>query len=102
MRVSASIPKVNTSKEKSIPLKTVISPWCAECTISHLSMTPVTSPIDHSPVKPSPGVHSTEKEDNSKSDIGEIQFYDCDQLEGCSEENSYNPERMEMDDTYHH
>ncbi len=73
MGVSASIPKVTHQKKKSIQLKTVVSPWCAECTISHLLMTPVTSPNDHSPVKPSHGVHSTEKEDNSKSDIGEIQ-----------------------------
>ncbi len=65
-------------------------------------MTSVTSPNDHSPITPNPSVHPTAEEDNYKSDFGEIEDYDCDLLEGCGEDKSYNPEYMEIDGTFYH
>ncbi len=64
-------------------------------------MTPVTSPNRHSPVKPSPGVHPTAEGDESKSDISEIEDYESHQ-QGCREDKSYNPDFVEIDDTYDH
>ncbi len=66
------------------------------------SMTPVTSPNDHCPVKPSSSVQLTAEEDNSESDIDEIDDYGCERLEGYGEGKSYNPEYMEMDGTCDH
>ncbi len=72
---------------------------CAEQAPSHSSITPVTSLDGHSPVHPSPSVHPTTEEDNSESGIGEIEDYDCDQLEGSNEDKTYKPEFMKMNDS---
>ncbi len=66
----------------------------------YFSMTPVTSLDDHSPVNPSHGVHPTTEEDDSRSDIGEIDYYNCDHFEGCGENKSYNPEYIGIDGAY--
>ncbi len=78
---------------------TVLSPQCAEQAISHLSITSVISPNDHSPSKPSPGHNPIAEEDDTKKDIDEIGHYDCEQLEGCGDNKMYNPEYLEMDGT---
>ncbi len=59
-------------------------------------MTPVTLLDGHSPVQPSHGVHPTTEEDKSESEIGEIEDYEC---EGSTEDKTYKPEFMEMNDS---
>ncbi len=77
---------------------TVLLLQCAKWAVSHLSMIQAMSPNNHSPVKLSPGIHTTD----SESDIGEIENYNCDQLEGCGEGKFYNLKYREMDGTYDH
>ncbi len=93
-----SSPDKSVSMELSISIQKVNALWA----ISHLTKTPVTSPNDHIPVKPSPSVYTTAEEDDSKSEIGQIEDYECDQLGGCGEDKLYNPEYMEIDGTYDH
>ncbi len=80
----------------------MLSLWWAEWAISLLTINPVTSPNDHSPVKPGPGGNINAEEDDSEIDISGIEDYNWDQLEECDEDKLCNPEYMEMDGTYDH
>ncbi len=73
LKRSLSIPRVNKSKSKKCTMEKVFLPDCAEQVISYLSMTPVTSPNNHSPVKPIPGMYPTMQENKSNRDIDDVQ-----------------------------
>ncbi len=87
----------NINNQKSTTLNMVLLPQCAEQEISHLKMTPATSPNNNGPVQSSPSDHLSAEDKDSKSDIGEVEYCDCDKLEGCCEDMLFNPQNMKMD-----
>ncbi len=71
--ISKSRSKQFKIQETKYTIEESLCTACAECTISHLSITPLTPPHKHSLVKPSLGRHPTVQEDKSDTGIDEVE-----------------------------
>ncbi len=82
---------------------------CAECVLSSVLMSPLTSPEDHSPVKPLCSIEFNKTNEDSDSNIddaegiiGDAVMLMDDVNNVCILDKFYRPEFMEMDGNYDH
>ncbi len=100
--------KIIKCSEKQPWNTSILPPNSVECAMSNLLMSPITSPNDHSPVKPAPSVeiNNTVNESYSIDNVEGINsdaftvFWDINEENGINV--LYKLEYMDMDGTYNH